>query len=39
MGEVTKKYEVSVCFCPKLAFFGKTVGVDIEKKYEFFQNP
>jgi hypothetical protein len=25
-GVTTKKYEVSVSFCPKLAIFGKTVG-------------
>jgi hypothetical protein len=26
MGVTTKKYRVSVSFCPKLVIFGKTVG-------------
>ncbi len=29
MGVTTRKYGVSVYFCPKLAIFGKTVGQNL----------
>jgi hypothetical protein len=29
MGVTTKKYKLSVRFCPKLVIFGKTVGANL----------